>query len=93
MIEALMDEYNLEIDDIRWYLSHYLTGKIQNMLFDENDVIRYIWSGEMENFLYNMEERFLEDLKEQIAAKKMDEAQLRLTFQEMSVLKRKREGH
>lgn len=90
MIKSLLEEYDLEIDDVRWYLSHYLTGKIQSLLFDEKEVIRYIWSGEMEAFLYNMEERFLQDLQEQYDKKKMDESHLRGTFQEMHQLKRLR---
>jgi len=90
MIKSLIEEYDLEIDDIRWYLSHYLCGKIQSLLFDEKEVIRYIWSGEMESFLYNMEERFIQDLQEQYDHKKMDESHLRGVFQEILVLKKQR---
>lgn len=91
MINKLLEEYTLEIDDIRWYLSHYLIGKIQTLLFDPDDAARYIWSGEMEGFLYNMEEKFIADLQDQLDRNLMDESQIRQTFAEILLMKRKRE--
>ncbi|MDA3851457.1 MAG: hypothetical protein PF447_09310, partial [Spirochaetaceae bacterium] len=78
-------------DDVRWYLSHYLVQKIQSLLFDPNEVVRYIWSGEMEGFLYNMEENFLNDLEDQHHRNIIDETNIRSTFQEILVLKKKRQ--
>ena len=85
-----MEEFNLEIDDIRWYLSHYLIGKIQSLMFDVQEAARYVWSGEMEGFLYNMEERFILDLQDQLDRNLMDESQIRSSFSEIAALKKKR---
>lgn len=91
MITKILEEYSLEIDDIRWYLSHYMIGKIQSLMFDPDEAARYIWSGEMEGFLYNMEEKFLNDLQDQLDRNLMDESQIRQSFAEILQLKRKRE--
>lgn len=91
MIKSLIEEYELEIDDIRWYLSHYLVGKVQSLLFDPIEAARYIWSGELEGFLYNMEERFIHDLEDQYSRNLLDEGNIRTTLEEIRMMKIKRD--
>lgn len=91
-VKDLMKEYNLEIDDIRWYLSMIEAEKIMNFPSDGKELIRYIWSGELENNLYNMEEKYLELLQEQMDRNITDESDIRDSFKEaeMASLKRKK---
>lgn len=87
-----MKEYNLEIDDIRWYLSIIEAEKLLGFPRDRKELIRYIWSGELENNLYNMEERYIETIQEQMDRNITDESDIRNIFKEaeMASLRRKK---
>jgi predicted transcriptional regulator len=91
-ITELMKEYNLEIDDIRWYLSIIEAEKLLNFPQDRKELIRYIWSGELADNLYNMEEAYLNSLQEQMDRNITDESNIRDFFKEaeLASLKRKR---
>ena len=91
-ITELMKEYNLEIDDIRWYLSILEADKLMSLSPDKNELVRYIWSGELADNLYNMEEIYLESLQEQLDRNITDESNIRDFFKEAEIksLKRKR---
>jgi len=88
-----MKEYNLEIDDIRWFLSIREAERLLSFPQDRKELIRYIWSGELENNLYNMEEKYLENLQEQMDRNITDEADVRDFFKEaeLAALKRKQQ--
>ncbi len=89
-----MKEYNLEIDDIRWYLSILEADKLMNFPRDRKELTRYIWSGELSDNLYNMEENYLSSLQEQMDRNITDESNIRDFFKEaeLTASKRKRSG-
>ncbi len=91
-IKLLLEEYNLELDDVRWYLSEVMTQRISSMYHSPEELIRFIWSGELSDELYNMEERYLQDLQIQIDENTLDESHLRDTLSEMEASRRRRQG-
>ena len=62
-INELLKEYNLEIDDVRWYLASILAMRLLQYREDEFGLIKYIWSGALEEELYDMEEQFINELQ------------------------------
>ncbi len=90
IIRELLDEYSLEMDDIRWMLSSRLTENILSKNQSPEEVIRMIWSGKLESMLYNMEERYLSDIESQLERDLIDEAWIRENFAEASELKCRR---
>ena len=52
----MLEEYNLELDDVRWYCAALLAERLLSYKDNKKDLIRFIWSGELEGELYNMEE-------------------------------------
>ncbi len=91
-IKQLMKEYCLEIDDIRWYLSIIEAENLINKSHDKDQLIRYIWSGELADNLYNMEEIYLDSLQEQIERNITDESNIRDFFAEAEIASLKRKG-
>jgi hypothetical protein len=87
-----MKEYNLEIDDIRWYLSIIEAEKLIALSPKKEDLVRFIWSGELADNLYNMEEIYIKTLQEQLERNITDESNIRDFFAEAEIasLKRKR---
>ncbi|MDA3957321.1 hypothetical protein [Oceanispirochaeta sp.] len=91
-VKKLLEEYSLEIDDVRWYLSLTLTERIQSMLEQEEDLTRFIWSAELSDELYNMEEHYLTRLQDQVNEKTLDESHLREILSDMETARRRRLG-
>lgn len=91
-ITELMKEYSLEIDDIRWYLSIIEAERLLSFPKDKKELIRYIWSGELADNLYNMEEKYLTTLQDQMDRNITDESDIRDFFKdaELASIKRKR---
>lgn len=89
-VKALLEEYDLELTDVRWYLSAQLADRLLGYKDHRDDLIRYIWSGELESELYNMEERFIADLQDEIDRNLRDEAHLRALMTEIETYKTKR---
>lgn len=91
-VKELMMEYNLEIDDIRWHLSILEAEKLLNFPEDRKELIRYIWSGELETVLYNMEENYINTLQDQMDRNITDESDIRDIFKEaeMAAIKRRK---
>ena len=90
IVSDLMDEYNFEIDDVRWYLSSIITERVLSMKDKQEEITRFIWSGRLEKELYNMEERFLADLQDQFHRDILDEPKIREIFAEIEAMKRNR---
>ena len=90
LISNLLKEYSLGIDDIRWLIS----SRIANQLLSDKErpieIIKKIWSGKLESDLYNMEEKFIEDLESQLERGLIDEVWIRELFAETSELKCRR---
>ena len=90
MIKDLMQEYDIEIDDIRWYLSSEQAKSFFEYKDNIQELIHYIWSGRLESDLYHMEENYLEQLKISFENNKVDEHRLREIFNEIVLVKEKR---
>lgn len=92
-VKKLLDEYSLEIDDVRWYLSLVLTEKLSEMHHNPDEITNLIWSGELGDELYNMEEKYLKTLQDHVDEKTLDESHLRETLSKMDLARRKRFGY
>lgn len=89
-IQSLLQEYDLELEDVRWYLCSVLVDRFFTYKENKQELIRFIWSGELESELYNMEERFLAKLREDYDRNIEDEAHIRSLLAEIDGVKRKR---
>ncbi|MDA3808963.1 MAG: hypothetical protein PF518_01405 [Spirochaetaceae bacterium] len=89
-IRELMKEYNLEIDDIRWYLSIVEAEKIEILTKNKEEIVRYIWSGELADNLYNMEEIYINSLQDHLERNITDESNIRDFFAEAELASKKR---
>lgn len=76
-ILELMQECDLEIDDIRWYLASQQAERLLQYKENKADLVRLIWSGALEQDLYDMEERFLEQLQRDLDRGFRDEGSVR----------------
>jgi hypothetical protein len=83
-ITELMQEYDLEIDDVRWYLACLQADRLLSFRGQKRELIRLIWSGSLEGDLYDMEERFLGELQNRLDQGIRDEVQVRMTLKEIS---------
>lgn len=90
-INEYLQEYDLEIDDVRWYLSMRLAERMLQYQDDPVSLARQFWSGETEEALYNMEERYLEELQADLDRGFCDESKLRQTLEEIDVARRERD--
>jgi hypothetical protein len=90
LIRNLLKEYSLEVDDIRWLISTRLCEEILSDYEESVEITRKIWSGKLESSLYNMEEKYLEDISSQLGRGLIDEAWIREQFAEASELKCRR---
>jgi hypothetical protein len=89
-LSSLLDEYDLSLDDIRWYLSSRIAG---SLLMDRDEPERItlrIWSGALEGELYNLEERFLEKTRDELARGITDVQAVRDQLEEARLLKIRR---
>ena len=89
-MQALMDEYNLEIDDIRWFLSVRLTDELMNFQTKQWQLIEEIWSGRLGDKLFHLEEQFLEDTERLWDTGQTEEGKIRDLFAEARACKRRR---
>jgi len=89
-IKELLDEYNIELDDVRWYLSRQHALRLLEYKDRHTDLCRLICSGRLEADLYRMEERFLAELQEKIDTRQTDESELRKVLAEIDSIKSKR---
>ncbi len=91
LLQKLMKEYRLEMADIRWLLSNRITISILSDSDNSKEITSRIWSGKLESELYNMEEKFLEDIVFQMERGLIDETWVREQFAEASELKCRKE--
>ena len=90
-LNDLLKEYSLDIADIRWLVSYRMTVSILSNSGTPEEITKMIWSGKLESELYNMEEKFLDDIMSQFERGLIDEAWIREQFAEASELKCRRE--
>ncbi len=89
-LDALLEEHDLVLDDIRWYLASRITESLLTHSENPEEITRRIWSGSLEAELYNMEERFLADLEDQLERGLLDEQAAREHFSTARMLKMRR---
>ena len=78
-LQSLLDEYNLTDDDIRWSLSLRMAESFAVQLDDDGPeaIARIIWSGELEDRLYDMLDRWIRERGESLSRGVLDEGHLR----------------
>lgn len=90
MLSTLLDEYNLTLDDLRWYLATLLTDSLMTKRDDLEEITRRIWSGSLEAELYDMEEKYMTRLQEELDGAITDEQAIREQFEQARLLKLRR---
>lgn len=86
-LDALLNEYDLSIDDVRWHLANKLSTSLLLHKEAPVDLTRRIWSGALERELYDMEERFLGELRQEIARGMVDEPHVRDLLDQIRITK------
>ncbi|MFP4550404.1 MAG: hypothetical protein ACLFNT_06335 [Spirochaetales bacterium] len=89
-VDQLRDEFDLSVDDIRWYCSHTMMERILDAKDDPDQIVHRIWSGRLEAELYQMEERFLKQLQDELERDLIDERHIREHFDRARLLKMRR---
>ena len=89
-LTPLLDEYNLTLDDVRWYLAKLLTDSLMTSRDDPEEMTLRIWSGSLEAELYNMEESYLARLKDEYDRGITDEQAIREQLDQARLLKLRR---
>ena len=89
-LEPYFEEYGLELDDIRWYLSVELAEDLLKNQTTPRRLIEDIWSGKLGDRLYNFEERALESMAEAMDLGKIEVAAVRELFAKAKRAKRNR---
>lgn len=86
-VSDLRSEYDLSLDDIRWYLASRITDSLLTQRETPEEITRRLWSGSLEAELYDMEERFLRDLQDQLDRGLIDEQHVRDHFDRARMLR------
>lgn len=89
-IKELMDEYSIETNDVRWYLCNNLSFSLLEFKNDQVGLTKYLESGQLEVDMYNLEENYLEELQDLVDRNKIDEVNIRETFNKIVMLKKSR---
>lgn len=76
-MRELLKEYDLEIDDVRWYLSMQMAERLLTYREDPRLLTEMIWRGTLEDELYDMEETYLRESQEQMDRGVLDESRVR----------------
>lgn len=84
---SLLEEYDLSIDDIRWYLSRRVADSLLSHADTPRALVERIWSGRLEAELYNMEESFIHQLQEELERGLTDEQAVREHLERARMLK------
>ncbi|HAK44634.1 MAG TPA: hypothetical protein DCO79_01760 [Spirochaeta sp.] len=85
-----MTEYDLDIDDVRWYKSWMTSQELLSYAENQDELVQIIWSGNLASRLYNMEEEYLGELQSQIDRGITDETGIREILSDAYALKNKR---
>ena len=89
-VKEILREYDLALDDVRWYLATLLTQRLLEYKEKIPELTKYIWSGQLEDDLYNMEEEYLAHLQSQLNSERYDEHRIREILREVTWEKEKR---
>lgn len=89
-LQDFLDEEGLELDDVRWYLAEQTADRLLNLQEDRYELIRLVWSGQLERELRDPADRFLADIDSRVADGSIDEAMLHRTIAEIAASKQRR---
>ena len=89
-LKQLLSEYDLEIDDIRWYLSVVRAQQLLSYEKNFDELVQFIWSGKLADSLHNMEEEYLTEIEDQLDRDILDETGIREILADAYALKNKR---
>jgi hypothetical protein len=89
-IEQILEELDLDIDDIKWYLAFEQAKSLLNYSGEPEELAKHIWKGRLEADLYRMEERFLEDLQSQLNSGEMNREEIINKLREVEAANNKR---
>ena len=83
-ITELLEELDLTLDDIRWFLAVRQTERLLSLKDSPQEITRLLWSGALEGELYDMEERFLAEQNEALRRGRQDETAVRQLLGEVA---------
>ena len=89
-VNELLAEYDIELDDVRWYLSYQTSLRLLEYREMPYDLCRLIWSGRLEADLYRMAERYIAELEEKLENRQTDENEIRKILAEVDAAKSRR---
>ena len=89
-VASLQKEYDLSLDDIRWYLATRLAESLLSQQKQPEEIVRRIWSGSLGDDLYDMEEQFLRTLQDEVDRGLIDEQHVREHLERARMLKFRR---
>ena len=89
-LKALLKEYDVDINDIRWFLSFDLATRMIEHAEQPVELATWISSGRLEADMYNMEEKWLRNRQEELDRGLRDEAQIREELEAVQAAKVKR---
>ena len=89
-LSTLLDEYNLSLDDIRWYLSKLIADSLLTSRDGPDNIAHRIWSGSLESELYDLEESYLRRLQDEHSRGITDEPAIREQLEQARLLKLRR---
>jgi uncharacterized protein (UPF0548 family) len=89
-IAELLEELDLSLDDIRWFLAVRQTERLLALKDTPLEVTRLLWSGALESELYDMEERFLAEQNEALRRGRKDETAVRELLAEVARVRARR---
>ena len=76
-IKDLIKEFDLELTDLRWFLSIETANRLINYADRPLELAEMIWRGILDSDLYDMEERFIRDTQDLLDRGLLDEARIR----------------
>jgi uncharacterized protein (UPF0548 family) len=82
-IAELLEELDLSLDDVRWFLAVRETERLLSLKDTPLEITRLLWSGALERDLYDMEERFLAEQGEALARGRRDQTAVRQILAEV----------
>lgn len=86
----MLEEEALEHDDIRWYRAEQLTDELVTLSEQREEIIRRIWSGELERTLRSLADTFVSDIQDGYDRGLLDDTDLLRIISEISESKKRR---
>jgi hypothetical protein len=89
-VTDMMEELDIGIDDVRWHLAAEQAARLLQFRERPYELTRLVWSGALEGELYNMEERFLQALQDELDRKHRDASSVRGALRKVAESRQKR---